>query len=89
MIPVMPGAVAVGFLLMLLAALAALATMAFAARPARAAAAHLARGGGGIAVHLHAAGVGTDCMDRSAAGAADGRARTADAHHAGSVRGPG
>ena len=83
MIPAMPGAAAVGFLLMLLAA------MAFAARQAQAAAAHLAMGGGGIAVHLHAARAGADCMDRSAAGTADGRARTADAHHAGSVRGPG
>ena len=86
MIPAMPGAAAVSFLLMLLAAMAA---MAFAARQAQAAAAHLAMGGGGIAVHLHAARAGADCMDQSAAGIADGRARTADAHHAGSVRGPG
>ena len=84
----MPGAAAVGFLLMLLAALAAVA---FAARPAQAAAAHLAMGGG-IAVHtahLNAAGAGADCLKRSAAGAADGRAGAADAYHAGSpvVRG--
>ena len=81
MIPAMPGAAAVGFLLMLLAALAAVA---FAARPAQAAAAHLAMGGG-IAVHtahLNAAGAGADCLKRSAAGAADGRARAADAYHA-------
>ena len=88
MIPAMPGAAAVGFLLMLLAALAAVA---FAARPAQAAAAHLAMGGG-IAVHtahLNAAGAGADCLKRSAAGAADGRAGAADAYHAGSpvVRG--
>ena len=54
MIPAMPGAAAVSFLLMLLAAMAA---MAFVARQAQAAAAHLAVGAGGIAVHLHAGSV--------------------------------
>ncbi|RDI13889.1 hypothetical protein DFO48_102395 [Comamonas sp. AG1104] len=65
MIPAMPGAAAVGFLLMLLPALAAVA---FAERPAQAAAAHLAMGGG-IAVHtahLNAAGAGADCVERLA-----------------------